>query len=127
MPSEESRTPQGASGHQCKQVCGHNKGKAVSIIIINTTKQKYWLQQTLLHTELFTSEYYLVEHRVSLERKGDDFDISFLQSGFKMEQEEVTSIDISLLAPLINNIWPLDLTLKPSILTLRHKSACLSN
>ena len=76
------------------------KSRVVSIILINTTKQNIWLGQPLLAAELFTVEYYQVEHKASMERKGDDVDISFLHVvsntyRIQSEQVEVTSTDIS--------------------------------
>ena len=69
------------------------------IILINTNKQNIWLQQPLLAVELYTVEYQQVEHRTSMELKGDD-DISFLPVvpniiRVQLEQVEATSTDIS--------------------------------
>ena len=55
------------------------KARSVPVILINTSKQSVWLQQPLLATELFTTDQIdKIEHRVNMERKGRDINISFL-------------------------------------------------
>ena len=75
------------------------KARAVPIIPITTTRHNIWLWQPLLATQLLTAEYHQVEHRASMERKGDDVDICFLPVvsdtiWVQLEQVEVTSTDI---------------------------------
>ena len=76
------------------------KARSVPVILKNTTKQNIWLWQPLLATELYTVEYHQVEHRVDMEIKGEDVNISFLPVvpntiRFQSEQVEATLTDIS--------------------------------
>ena len=76
------------------------KERSVSVILINTTKGNIWLQHPLLAAELYTAEYHPVKHRVDMEIKGDDVNISFLPVvpdtiRVQLEQVESTPTDIS--------------------------------
>ena len=95
--AEHHNLPMGIIVNRCMAT---TKAKAVPIILINTTKQIIRLQQLLLATELITVEYHQVEHRASMERKGDDVDILFLPVipntiRVLSVQVEATSTDIS--------------------------------
>ena len=77
------------------------KVRSVPIILINTTKQNVWIQQPLLATELFIADQiHEIEHRTSMERKGDNINISFSPVApntirVKPEQVEATPSDIT--------------------------------
>ena len=77
------------------------KARSVPIILINTTKQNVWLQQPLLATELFIADNIdEIEHRASMQRKGDNINISFSRVApnnirVKLEQVEATTSDIT--------------------------------
>ena len=54
------------------------KVRSVPVILINTTKQNVWIWQPLLAAELFIMDQIdKIEHRASMERKGDNINISF--------------------------------------------------
>ena len=54
------------------------KARSVPVILINTTKPNVWVWQPLLAAELFTMEQIdKIEHRASMERKGDNINMSF--------------------------------------------------
>ena len=71
----------------------------MSVILINTTKQNVWIWQPFLAAELFTIDQIdKIEHRASMERKGDIIKILFLPVTpntirVQFEQVEVTSSD----------------------------------
>ena len=71
------------------------------VILIYTLKQNVWIQQPLLAAELFSPDQIDEKmHRVSIERKGDNINMSFLPVTpntftVQLEQVEVTSSDIT--------------------------------
>ena len=71
------------------------------ITLINTTKQNVWIWQPLLAAELFiTDQIDEIEHRASMERKGDNNNISFSPVApntirVKLEQVEATPSGIT--------------------------------
>ena len=77
------------------------KARSVPVILVNTTKQNVWIWQPLLATELFnTDQIDEIEHRASMERQGDNINISFLPVTpnfirVKSEQVESTTPDIT--------------------------------
>ena len=77
------------------------KARSVPVILINTTKQNVWIWQPLLATELFIKEQIdEIEHRASMERKGDNINISFLPvapntNRVKLEQAEAIPSNIT--------------------------------
>ena len=77
------------------------KARSVPVILINTTKQNVWIWQPLLAAESFIMDQIeKIEHRASMEGKGDNINISLLPvtpntSRFQSEQVEVTSSDIT--------------------------------
>ena len=77
------------------------KARSVPVILINTTKQNVWIGQPLLAAELFIMEQIdEIEHRASMERKGDNINISFSPVApdtirVKLEQVETTPSNIT--------------------------------
>ena len=76
------------------------KVRSVPVTLINTTKWNIWLWQPLLAAELYTAEYHPVEHRIDMEIKEDDVNISFLPVvsnilRVQLEQVKTTPADIS--------------------------------
>ena len=77
------------------------KGRSVPVILINTTKQNVWIQQPLLAAELFiVDQIDEIEHRASMERKGNNITISFSSVApntirVKSEQVEATTSNIT--------------------------------
>ena len=71
------------------------------IIAVNTTQQNVWIWQPLLATELFTMDQIdEIEHRASMERKGNNINISFSPVApntirVKLAQVETTTFDIT--------------------------------
>ena len=71
------------------------------VILINTSKQNVWIWQPLLATELFAADQIgKIEHRASMERKGNNINISFSpvtpdMIRIQSEQVEVTSSSIT--------------------------------
>ena len=74
------------------------KARSVPVILVNTTKQTVWIWQLLLATELFNVDQIdEIEHRSSMERQGDNINISFLPVApnsirVKSEQQRVINI-----------------------------------
>ena len=55
------------------------KARRLPVILINTSKQNVWVWQPLLAAEVFTADQIdQVEHRASMESKGDNTNMSFL-------------------------------------------------
>ena len=77
------------------------KERSVPIILINTTKQNVWIWQPLLAAKLFIMENIVeIEHRASMERKGDNINIFFSPVAsntirVKLEQIETTPSNIT--------------------------------
>ena len=77
------------------------KAGSVQVILINTTKQNVLIWQPMLAAELFTiDQIEKIRHRASMERKGDNINISFWPVTpntirVQLEQAEATSPDIS--------------------------------
>ena len=75
------------------------KARSVPVILINITKQNVWIQQPLLAMELFNVDQIdEIEHRASMERQGDNINISFSPVApysirVKSEQVESTTHD----------------------------------
>ena len=77
------------------------KARSVPIILVNSTKQNVWIWQPLLATELFiVDQIDEIEYRASMERKGDNINISFSPVALncirvKLEQVDSTTSDIT--------------------------------
>ena len=77
------------------------KARSVAVFLVNTTKQNVWIQQPLLAAELFNmNQIDEIEHRASMERQGDNINISFSPVApdsirVKSEQVESTTSDIT--------------------------------
>ena len=77
------------------------KARSVPVIQVHTTKQNVWIQQPLLAVEFFNRDQIdEIEHRASMERQGDNINISFLPVApnsirVKSEQVESTTSDIT--------------------------------
>ena len=98
MQAEHHNQPLGIVINRCVAT---TKAQSVPVILINTSKQNVWIWQPLLATELFTTDQISkIEHRSSMERKGDNINISFLPVTpdairIQLEQVEVTSSNIT--------------------------------
>ena len=66
--AEHHNLPQGIVVNRCVATV---KSRSVPVILINTTKQNVWLWQPLLAAELYTAEYYPVEHQADIKVEGD--------------------------------------------------------
>ena len=80
---------------------GTTKARSVPVILVNTNRQNVWIQQPLLAAELFsTDQIEKIEHRASMERQGDNIQISFSPVApdsimVRSEQVEATTTDIN--------------------------------
>ena len=95
--AEHHSLPQGIVVNRCVATV---KSRSVPVILINTTKQNVWLWQPLLAAELYTVEYYPVEHQADIEGEGDIANVSFLPVvpntiRVQVEQVESTTADTS--------------------------------
>ena len=85
---------------------GHNKARSVAVILINTSKQNVWIQQPLLATELFAMDQIdKIEYRFSIERKGDNINMSFspvTPDTFRVQSELVEVSSSNIIPPTSN-------------------------
>ena len=77
------------------------KASSVPVILVNTKRQNVWIWQPLLAAELFSADHIeKIEHRASMERQGDNIQISFSPVApdsirVRSEQVEATTTDIN--------------------------------
>ena len=85
------------------------KARSVSVILVNTTKQNVWIWQPLLAAELFNADQIdELEHRASMDRKGDNINISFspvAPNSIRIKLEQVEST-MSYITPPTSNEKP---------------------
>ena len=83
------------------------KARSVPVILINTTKQNVWIWQPLLAAELFiTDQIDQIEHRASMERKGDNINISFspvTPNTIRVQSEQVEVTPSNITPPTSND------------------------
>ena len=73
--SQHHNLPPGIVINRCVAT---TKARSVPVILVNTTKQNVWIKQPFLATELFSADQIdEIEYRVSMERQGDNINISF--------------------------------------------------
>ena len=69
------------------------KARSVPVILVNTNRKNVWIWQPLLAAELFsTDQIEKIEHRASMERQGDNVQISFspvVTSSIRVRSEQV--------------------------------------
>ena len=82
------------------------KARSVPVILVNTTKQNVWIWQPLLAAKLFiVDQIDEIEHRTSMERKGDNINISFspvAPTSVRVKSEQVESITSDITPPTSN-------------------------
>ena len=78
-----------------KRCMATTKAMSVPVILVNTTKQNVWIWQTLLVAELFNADQIdEIEHTASMERQGDNINISFspvAPDSIRVKSEQVES------------------------------------
>ena len=72
------------------------KARSVPVILVNTNRQNVWIRQPLLAAELFgTNQVEEIEHRVNMEREGDNIQVSFspeAPDSIRVRSEQVETV-----------------------------------